>query len=90
MQGYRSYIIAEDIDRGEVIGCCQINRIQVGGYLYLTDDLILKNLYVKEGYRGCSSPSSPGAPQFLEGGCFRANSRQFESVGARGDHENFS
>ncbi|KAJ1473473.1 hypothetical protein T484DRAFT_3334971 [Baffinella frigidus] len=51
-QGYRSYIIAEDTDRGEIVGCCQLNRVQVGGYLYLTEDLIIKNFYVNKDYRG--------------------------------------
>eukprot|EP00283_Hemiselmis_rufescens_P024869 CAMPEP_0173440282 /NCGR_PEP_ID=MMETSP1357-20121228/22573_1 /TAXON_ID=77926 /ORGANISM="Hemiselmis rufescens, Strain PCC563" /LENGTH=283 /DNA_ID=CAMNT_0014405749 /DNA_START=77 /DNA_END=928 /DNA_ORIENTATION=+ len=50
-QGWRSYLVAEDINTGEVVACAQLSRIQVGGYVYMTDDLQIKNLYVKEGYR---------------------------------------
>mmetsp|Transcript_54918 Transcript_54918/g.132955 ORF Transcript_54918/g.132955 Transcript_54918/m.132955 type:complete len:286 (-) Transcript_54918:136-993(-) len=50
-QGWRSYLVAEDINTGEIVGCAQLSRIQVGGYVYLTDDLQIKNLYVKDGYR---------------------------------------
>ena len=33
---------------GEVVGTCQLSRIQVGGYIYLTEDLQIKNLFVRE------------------------------------------
>lgn len=50
-QGWRSWLVAEDTANGEIIGCAQLTRIQVGGYLYLMDDLLIKRLYVKEEYR---------------------------------------
>lgn len=50
-QGWRSYIVAEDTRTGEIVGCAQLTRIQVGGYLYLTDDLQVQHIFVKEEYR---------------------------------------
>lgn len=50
-QGWRSYVVAEDTTTGEVVGTAQLSRIQVGGYVYLTDDLQIKNLYVKPEYQ---------------------------------------
>jgi GNAT superfamily N-acetyltransferase len=50
-QGYRSYVVAEDTRTGEIVGCAQLTRIQVGGYLYLTDDLQIDKVFVKEEYR---------------------------------------
>jgi len=51
-QGFRSYLMAEDSETGEIVGCAQLSRIQVGGYVYMTDDLQIKHLYVKPEYRG--------------------------------------
>lgn len=50
-QGFRSYVLAEDTRTGEVVGCAQLTRVQVGGYLYLTDDLQIDRVFVKEEYR---------------------------------------
>jgi len=50
-QGYRSYVAAEDTRTGELVACAQLTRIQVGGYLYLTDDLQIQHVMVKEEYR---------------------------------------
>lgn len=52
VQGWRSYLVAEDTSTGEVVGTAQLGRIQVGGYLYLMDDLQIRNLYVRSDYRG--------------------------------------
>ena len=50
-QGWLSYVVAEDTTTGEVVGTAQLSRIQVGGYVYLTDDMQIKNLYVKPEYQ---------------------------------------
>ena len=50
-QGFRSYVVAEDTRSGEIVGCAQLTRIQVGGYLYLTDDLQIQHVFVKPQYR---------------------------------------
>ncbi|EKX33413.1 hypothetical protein GUITHDRAFT_120417 [Guillardia theta CCMP2712] len=49
-QGWRSYLVAEDTNTGEVVGCAQLTRIQLGGYFYIKDDLQIKNLFVKPEY----------------------------------------
>jgi GNAT superfamily N-acetyltransferase len=50
-QGFRSYMVCEDARTGDIVGCAQLTRIQVGGYLYLTDDYQIQHVFVKEEYR---------------------------------------
>lgn len=50
-QGCRSYMVCEDSRTGEIVACAQLTRIQVGGYLYLTDDYQIQHVFVKEEYR---------------------------------------
>ena len=44
-------MVAEDTRTGEIVGCAQLTRIQVGGYLYLSDDLQIQHVFVKPEYR---------------------------------------